>query len=166
MTAVTLPDHVDIVIHNYRWWLDLAEREPKVGDLEKRLARPPPKLSSTVAEIRSTLGNLPYEATCRVRPTPAEKTSAMMQAFSWARANGRFAESWEPMASGGCWPFRPVSFRPTRESISSRVGHGPRGANRPKAAPRGRRSGVGFAPFLTRPLPAVPSARHRYALRC
>ncbi len=32
------PDHVDIVIHNYRWRLGLAEGDPKLADLEKRLA--------------------------------------------------------------------------------------------------------------------------------
>ena len=32
------PDHVSIVIHNYRWRLSLAEGEPKYDDLEKRLA--------------------------------------------------------------------------------------------------------------------------------
>ena len=32
------PDHVDIVIHNYRWRLGLAEGEPKYNELEKRLA--------------------------------------------------------------------------------------------------------------------------------
>jgi pimeloyl-ACP methyl ester carboxylesterase len=32
------PDHVDIVIHNYRWRLALAEGEPKYAELEKRLA--------------------------------------------------------------------------------------------------------------------------------
>jgi pimeloyl-ACP methyl ester carboxylesterase len=32
------PDHVSIVIHNYRWRLGLAEDEPKYDDLEKRLA--------------------------------------------------------------------------------------------------------------------------------
>ena len=32
------PDHVGIVIHNYRWRLGLAEGEPKYDDLEKRLA--------------------------------------------------------------------------------------------------------------------------------
>jgi hypothetical protein len=32
------PDHVSIVIHNYRWRLGLAEGEPKHDDLEKRLA--------------------------------------------------------------------------------------------------------------------------------
>ena len=35
------PDHVSIVIHNYRWRLDLAEGEPKYDDLEKQLAQAP-----------------------------------------------------------------------------------------------------------------------------
>jgi pimeloyl-ACP methyl ester carboxylesterase len=35
------PDHVRIVIHNYRWRLGLAEGEPKYNDLEKRLAEGP-----------------------------------------------------------------------------------------------------------------------------
>jgi pimeloyl-ACP methyl ester carboxylesterase len=35
------PDHVAIVIHNYRWRLGLAEGEAKYDDLEKRLAAGP-----------------------------------------------------------------------------------------------------------------------------
>jgi len=35
------PDHVAIVIHNYRWRLGLAEGEAKDDDLEKRLAQSP-----------------------------------------------------------------------------------------------------------------------------
>jgi pimeloyl-ACP methyl ester carboxylesterase len=35
------PDHVGIVIHNYRWRLGLAQGEPKYDDLEKRLAAAP-----------------------------------------------------------------------------------------------------------------------------
>jgi pimeloyl-ACP methyl ester carboxylesterase len=35
------PDHVAIVIHNYRWRLSLAEGESKYEDLEKRLAEGP-----------------------------------------------------------------------------------------------------------------------------
>jgi len=35
------PDHVAIVIHNYRWRLGLAEGEPKYDALEKRLAEAP-----------------------------------------------------------------------------------------------------------------------------
>jgi len=34
-------DHVNIVVHNYRWRLGLAEGEPKYDDLEKRLAAGP-----------------------------------------------------------------------------------------------------------------------------
>lgn len=35
------PDHVQIVIHNYRWRLGLAEGEQKYDELEKRLAAAP-----------------------------------------------------------------------------------------------------------------------------
>jgi pimeloyl-ACP methyl ester carboxylesterase len=35
------PDHVSIVIHNYRWRIALAEGERKYDDLEKRLAEGP-----------------------------------------------------------------------------------------------------------------------------
>ncbi|MDM0074752.1 alpha/beta hydrolase [Variovorax sp. J2P1-59] len=39
--ALDNPDHVSIVIHNYRWRLGLAEGEAKYLDLEARLARGP-----------------------------------------------------------------------------------------------------------------------------
>jgi pimeloyl-ACP methyl ester carboxylesterase len=35
------PDHVAIVVHDYRWRQGLAEGEPKYDDLEKRLAQSP-----------------------------------------------------------------------------------------------------------------------------
>ena len=35
------PDHVSIVIHNYRWRLGLAAGEPKYDELEQRLAQAP-----------------------------------------------------------------------------------------------------------------------------
>jgi pimeloyl-ACP methyl ester carboxylesterase len=35
------PDHVQIVIHNYRWRLGLADGEPEFAELEERLARGP-----------------------------------------------------------------------------------------------------------------------------
>jgi pimeloyl-ACP methyl ester carboxylesterase len=35
------PDHVSIVIHNYRWRLSLAEGDPQYDNLEKRLAEGP-----------------------------------------------------------------------------------------------------------------------------
>jgi pimeloyl-ACP methyl ester carboxylesterase len=42
------PDHVGIVIHNYRWRLGLVEGEPKYEDLEKRLAQGPPITVPTI----------------------------------------------------------------------------------------------------------------------
>jgi pimeloyl-ACP methyl ester carboxylesterase len=39
--ALDNPDHVAIVIHNYRWRLGLAEGEARYDDLEKRLAGQP-----------------------------------------------------------------------------------------------------------------------------
>jgi pimeloyl-ACP methyl ester carboxylesterase len=42
------PDHVAIVIHNYRWRLGLAEGETKYDDLEKRLAAGPVIMVPTI----------------------------------------------------------------------------------------------------------------------
>ena len=39
--AFNNPDHVAVVVHNYRWRLGLADGEPKYDDLEKRLAQFP-----------------------------------------------------------------------------------------------------------------------------
>jgi pimeloyl-ACP methyl ester carboxylesterase len=39
--ALNNPDHVDIVIHNYRWRLGLAEGESRLAGLEERLATAP-----------------------------------------------------------------------------------------------------------------------------
>ena len=39
--AFNNPDHVDIVIHNYRWRLSLAEGDPQYDQLEKKLAEGP-----------------------------------------------------------------------------------------------------------------------------
>jgi pimeloyl-ACP methyl ester carboxylesterase len=35
------PDHVEIVIHNYRWRIGIADGEPRYDDLETRLAQAP-----------------------------------------------------------------------------------------------------------------------------
>jgi pimeloyl-ACP methyl ester carboxylesterase len=39
--AFNNPDHVDIVIHNYRWRLGLAQGEPQYDDLDRKLAASP-----------------------------------------------------------------------------------------------------------------------------
>ncbi|SCE80272.1 alpha/beta hydrolase [Micromonospora mirobrigensis] len=43
------PDHVDVVIHNYRWRLGLAEGEPRYADVERRLAANPPVTVPTIS---------------------------------------------------------------------------------------------------------------------
>jgi pimeloyl-ACP methyl ester carboxylesterase len=40
-TAFDNPDHVAVVVHNYRWRLGLAEGDPKLDELEKRLVQFP-----------------------------------------------------------------------------------------------------------------------------
>jgi pimeloyl-ACP methyl ester carboxylesterase len=40
-TAFDNPDHVDIVVHNYRWRLSIADGETRYDDLEQRLAQGP-----------------------------------------------------------------------------------------------------------------------------
>jgi pimeloyl-ACP methyl ester carboxylesterase len=42
------PDHVDIVIHNYRWRLGLADGAPELDDIERRLAQRPPITVPTI----------------------------------------------------------------------------------------------------------------------
>jgi pimeloyl-ACP methyl ester carboxylesterase len=42
------PDHVSIVIHNYRWRLGLSDGEPQYEDLEGRLAQGPPITVPTI----------------------------------------------------------------------------------------------------------------------
>ncbi|MFI7077742.1 alpha/beta fold hydrolase [Micromonospora sp. NPDC049903] len=43
------PDHVDIVIHNYRWRMGLADGEPQYADLEDRLADKPAVTVPTIS---------------------------------------------------------------------------------------------------------------------
>ncbi len=40
--AFANPDHVDVVIHNYRWRLELAPGEPQYDDIDAKLAASPP----------------------------------------------------------------------------------------------------------------------------
>ena len=46
--AFTNPDHVDIVIYNYRWRLQLAPGEPQYDDLDAKLAASPPITVPTI----------------------------------------------------------------------------------------------------------------------
>jgi pimeloyl-ACP methyl ester carboxylesterase len=52
------PDHVDIVIHNYRWRLSLADGEAKYEDLERKLAEGPTIAVPTITMEGDTNGAL------------------------------------------------------------------------------------------------------------
>jgi pimeloyl-ACP methyl ester carboxylesterase len=67
------PDHVDVVVHNYRWRLGLADGERRFDDLERRLAEGP---SITVPTIT-------LEGDANGAPHPAPGTYA-------ARFTGRY----------------------------------------------------------------------------
>jgi pimeloyl-ACP methyl ester carboxylesterase len=56
--AFNNPDHVDIVIHNYRWRLSLAEGEAKYDELEQRLAEGPKIAVPTITMEGDTNGAL------------------------------------------------------------------------------------------------------------
>ena len=53
------PDHVDIVIHNYRWRLGLADGERKYDELEKRLAAAP-TISVPTITLESDASGAPH----------------------------------------------------------------------------------------------------------
>jgi pimeloyl-ACP methyl ester carboxylesterase len=53
------PDHVDIVIHNYRWRLGLANGEPAFDELEQRLASSP-KISVPTITLEGDANGAPH----------------------------------------------------------------------------------------------------------
>lgn len=53
------PDHVSIVIHNYRWRLGLADGEPRYGALEERLA-PGPAISVPTITLEGDANGAPH----------------------------------------------------------------------------------------------------------
>ena len=59
--AFANPDHVAIVIHNYRWRLGLAEGEARYDDLERRLAVAP-KIAVPTITLESDANGAPHPA--------------------------------------------------------------------------------------------------------
>jgi pimeloyl-ACP methyl ester carboxylesterase len=55
------PDHVDVVIHNYRWRLGLAEGEPRYDDLERQLA-PGPVITVPAITLEGDANGAPHPA--------------------------------------------------------------------------------------------------------
>ena len=61
------PDHVDIVIHNYRWRLGLASGEPDRDDLEERLAGGPSITVPTIT-LEGDANGAPHPEAASYRP--------------------------------------------------------------------------------------------------
>jgi len=55
------PDHVDVVVHNYRWRLGLVDGERKYDDLEKRLALSP-TISVPTVTLEGDANGAPHPA--------------------------------------------------------------------------------------------------------
>ena len=70
------PDHVAIVVHNYRWRLDLAEGESKYDDLEK-LTRKNSRANTSTGPSRGALAIICRRR--RRRPSP-KRLSMSVQA--------------------------------------------------------------------------------------
>ena len=74
------PDHVDIVIHNYRWRLGLAEGEAEYDELEKRLAEAPVITVPTIT--------LEGDANGAFHPDPSAYASKFSGAYSHRTIEG------------------------------------------------------------------------------
>ncbi|HEY9621841.1 MAG TPA: alpha/beta hydrolase [Crinalium sp.] len=74
------PDHVAIVIHNYRWRLGLAEGEPQYDDLEQRLAEAPVIAVPTIT--------LEGDANGAPHPDPSSYASKFSGKYSHRTING------------------------------------------------------------------------------
>jgi len=98
------PDHVAIVIHNYRWRLGLAEGEPKYDDLEKKLAEGP------VITVPTTLSKVTPTAHRTRIPVPTPRNS---------RTNMRTGPSAE--ASGTIYRRKPRTPLPKQSSTSPKA---------------------------------------------
>ena len=95
------PDHVAIVIHNYRWRLGLAEGESKFDDLEKQLAAGP---SITVTTI-----TLEGDANGAPHPPPAAYAGKFSGKYRHRNLTGGIGHN---------LPQEPPESLPTRSSRS------------------------------------------------
>ena len=69
------PDHVAIVIHNYRWRQGLAEGDPKYNDLEKQLAESPVITVPTITLEGDANGAPHPEASSYAKNSPASTST-------------------------------------------------------------------------------------------
>jgi hypothetical protein len=107
------PDHVDIVIHNYRWRLGLADGEERYLGFEQRLAE-----RLTIAVPTITIVSRSAARTRTARPTPTG---------SQARRGG----------PAGCRGNTGLAIRPSRRRVATY----PVDRTRPQIRGRGHRGG-------------------------
>ena len=100
-TSFDNPDHVAIVIHNYRWRLGLADGEAEYAELERQLAEGP-MISVPAITLEGDANGAPH-------PEPG----AYAAKFSAPTATGR-----SRVASGTTYPRRPRRLSPTPSSRS------------------------------------------------
>jgi pimeloyl-ACP methyl ester carboxylesterase len=74
------PDHVEVVVHNYRWRLGLADGEAQYDDLEQRLAQGPPITVPTVT--------LEGDANGAPHPDPSSYAGKFSGAYSHRTVEG------------------------------------------------------------------------------
>jgi pimeloyl-ACP methyl ester carboxylesterase len=78
--AFSNPDHVSIVIHNYRWRLGLAEGESKLDALEERLAKGP-TISVPTITLESDANGAPH-------PEPSTYAAKFSGRYAHRTVNG------------------------------------------------------------------------------
>src|SRR3546814_17946666 len=78
--ALDNPDHVAIVIHNYRWRLGLAAGDPRLDALERRLAAAPAISVPTIT--------LEGDATGAPHPEPATSARTFSGRYSHLKIDG------------------------------------------------------------------------------
>ena len=111
--ALDNPDHVAIVIHNYRWRLGLAEGDPQYDDLERQLAAAP-AISVPTVTLEGDANGAPHPEPVR---TPASS--------SGPTRTGRSRRHRTQPAPGGAGRLR--AGRPGRRRLLRRL---PRGGGR------------------------------------
>ena len=103
------PDHVAIVIHNYRWRLGLAEGEPKYDELEKRLAASPaiavpPSPSKAMPTARRTRTPAAYAGSSRASTSTGHRGRHRSQPAAGSPAGVCRQLSWTSLAGHNADP--------------------------------------------------------------
>jgi pimeloyl-ACP methyl ester carboxylesterase len=106
------PDHVSIVIHNYRWRLGLAEGEPQYDELEQQLAKAP--------NIRAPTITLEGDANGAPHPEASAYTSKFTGSYEHRVITGGVGHNL-PQEAPGDFAQAIIDVDASSSSASSRV---------------------------------------------